>query len=211
MTEAGVVGVGCARPASHDDLHLSMDALGAIQRPLEVPGWGVRVEALYITSLLPSAPKVLLNLESDDCCVLEDRQCGCPLGDLGLTQHLRDVRSYHKITGEGVTLVDGSMARILEEYLPARFGGTLLDYQLLEEEDSDGLTRLSLLVSPEVDLPDEGTVVGEFLQAVRQEGLTGSFSAAVWEHAGALRLRRLRPAPGAGGKFTPLRIARDHP
>ena len=57
------------------------------------------------------------------------------------------------MTGEGMTLIGTDMVRILEEDLPRRFGGSPLDYQLMEEEDERGFTRLSLVVSPDVVLP----------------------------------------------------------
>lgn len=72
---------------------------------------------------------------------------GCPLEDLGLTDHLRQVRSFSKLTGEGVTLIGSDVVHILEEVLPARYGGSPLDYQMMEVEDEDGFTRLWLLVS----------------------------------------------------------------
>ena len=43
----------------------------------------------------------------------------------------------------------------MERVLPARFGGSPLDYQLMEEEDERGFTRLSLLVSPKLRIADE--------------------------------------------------------
>lgn len=52
----------------------------------------------------------------------------------GFTEHLREIRSFHKLSGEGMTLVGSEMITILEEVLP-RFRGSPLDHQLLEEED----------------------------------------------------------------------------
>ena len=42
----------------------------------------------------------------------------------GFTTHLREVRSYSKLTGEGVTLIGDEMIHLLEHVLPARFGGS---------------------------------------------------------------------------------------
>jgi hypothetical protein len=49
-----------------------------------------------------------------------------------------------------MTFLDTDVIRVLEEELPARFGGTPTDYQLLEEEADDGQPRLQLLVHPRV-------------------------------------------------------------
>ncbi len=208
MSEAGCLGMGCAdETTDDDDLHVAMDGLALIQRPVQVEGWPFAQDALFATSLLDTAPKLLLNLETDDCGVMETRPCGCLLGELGMTQHVSAVRSYRKVTGEGITLVDADMVKILEEVLPGRFGGSPLDYQFVEEEDENGLTRLSLFVSPHVELPSEETVVDAVLEAVRQAGLAGAFSAAFWEQGDSLRVRRREPLWNAGGKFLPLKAA----
>mgnify|MGYP006281512177 FL=1 len=212
MSEAGFVGMGCAdTSAVDDDLHVAMDGLALIQRPLQVDGWPFAPDAFFLTSLLATAPKILLNLETDDCGVLEEHSCGCFIGQCGLTQHVRGVRSYRKVTGEGITLVDADMVKILEEVLPARFGGGPLDYQFVEEEDEKGLTRLSLLVSPRVKVASEGEVVNTILEAVRRAGLAGAFSAAFWEQGQSIRVRRREPLWNAGGKFLPLKATEALP
>lgn len=212
MSEAGFVAMACADPATaDDDLHVAMDGLALIQRPLQVDGWPFAPDAFFATSLFATAPKILLNLETDDCGVLEERPCGCFIGECGLTQHVSGVRSYRKVTGEGITLVDSDMVRILEEVLPERFGGGPLDYQFVEEEDEQGLTRLNLLVSPGIDLPSDAAVVETVLVAVREAGLAGAFSAAFWEQGESLRVRRREPLWNAGGKFLPLKATEPLP
>ena len=138
FTEAGAVGVGCVRPLDENDLHFFKDALAMIQFPSQVPGTEMVVDAFCFTTLLPPAPKIMLNVAIDDYGTIERRSCGCPLESYGFTDHLCHVRSFRKLTGGGVTLVGSEMVHILEEVLPARFGGNPLDYQLLEEEDEQG-------------------------------------------------------------------------
>src|SRR5205807_4758869 len=140
-------------------LHFCSHALALITFPREVGRTGGSVETFHLTSLQSTSPKVLLNVETDDYGVFEQRSCGCGLEELGFTEHIRDVFSFSKLTGEGVTLVGSDAVRILEEVLPSRFGGTPLDYQLQEEEDADGLTRLTLVVSPRVHIDDESVVI----------------------------------------------------
>jgi hypothetical protein len=208
FSETGTVGLGCARPADCNDTHFFRDALVLIQYPREVPESGAAVDAFCFTTLLPTAPKLLLNVESDDFGVVEERPCGCPLEDYGYTQHLRHIRSFGKLTGESVTLVGSEAARILEEVLPARFGGSPLDYQLLEEEDDGGFTRMSLLVSPQVPISDEAAVVQVFLQALGRGSVAADLSRAIWSQAGALRVRRQEPLLTARGKLMTLYAAR---
>lgn len=129
MSDVGKIGFACIRPHGVNDQHLMTDHLGVIQAPRTVGS--TEINPLVVTTLLPSAPRILFNVEIDDYGVIENRRCGCPLEDLGLHTHVRDVRSFGKLTAEGVTLVGSEMERILESELPSRFGGSPLDYQLL--------------------------------------------------------------------------------
>jgi hypothetical protein len=125
-----------------------------------------------------------------------------------MSVHLRRIRSYRKLTGEGMTLVGSELERILDEVLPARFGGTPLDYQLIEEEDEEGLTRLILLVEPEIALRDERAVVECLLEQVgRLPGFQG-MAGAIWRQGDNLRLRREKPRWSRRGKLSPLQIER---
>jgi hypothetical protein len=123
-----------------------------------------------------------------------------------LTEHLRQIRSFRKLTGEGVTLVGSEMVNILEEVLPNRFGGSPLDYQLLEEEDDHGFTRLHLVVSPKIKLPDEAEVIEVVLQALKQGDAASDLATAIWSQARTLRVRRREPILTAGGKHMPLQV-----
>jgi hypothetical protein len=206
FSEIGAVGLACARPADGNDLHFVRDALGLIQYPRRVPGSDMTVDAFLFTTLLPTAPKLMLNVETDDYGVIESRSCGCPMERYGFREHLRHIRSFQKLTGEGVTLVGSDMVRILEEVLPARFGGSPLDYQLLEEEDAQGFTRLSLLVSPKVELADERSVIDVVLQALGRGGPSADLARAIWSQAQTLTIKRAEPVSTARGKMMPLHL-----
>jgi len=206
FAEAGAVGLACAQAADVNDLHFVKDALALIQYPRQVGGWGITVNAFYFTTLLPTAPKLMLNVENDDYGVIEDRSCGCPLETYGFTEHLRHVRSFRKLTAEGMTLVGSDMVRILEEVLPARFGGSPLDYQLLEEEDDQGFTRLSLLVSPKIKIDDETAVIETVLEALGHGSPSADLTRAIWSQARTLRVKRMEPIWTARGKLMPLHL-----
>jgi hypothetical protein len=206
--ESGRIGMGCSHPAECNDLHLLKDAFGIIQKPRQVPGTDIEVDAFNVTSLLPSSPKIMLNVEIDDYGVIERRSCNCPLEELGFTEHIRGVRSFRKLTGEGVTLVGSEMVRILEEVLPASFGGSPLDYQLVEEEDERGFTRLRLLIDPRVKIEDEQAVIDTFYQALGKSSVAADAARSTWHQAQILRLERSRPIWTARGKLMPLHLAR---
>ncbi|HEY2990317.1 MAG TPA: hypothetical protein VGL11_21560 [Candidatus Binatia bacterium] len=204
--ECGRVGMGCARPVDGNDVHFFKDGLAVIQHPRQVPGFDLTVQAFCFTTLLPTVPKLMLNTEIDDYGVIETRSCGCPLEDYGYSEHIREIRSFRKLTGEGVTLVGSEIEAILEEILPARFGGSPLDYQLLEEEDEKGFTKLSLLVSPAVAITDETAVIRTLLEALGRQNVAGGLTRAIWGQAKTLRIKRMEPLPTARGKLMPLHL-----
>jgi hypothetical protein len=179
-----------------------------ILNPHRVEGSGTTVDAFCFTSLLPTAPKLMLNVETDDYGIVETRACGCPLDEAGWHTHLRQIRSYKKLTGEGMTLVGNDMLRVLEEDLPGRFGGSALDYQLREEEDERGFTRLTLVVSPRVGIDDEAAVLRALLAGIARGGPGAALTGAVWAQAGALRLERSEPVWTEAGKLMPFRRVR---
>ena len=208
MTEAGSIASGCARPIDGSDVHLFTDAYAMFSYPHPVEGVGVTVPAFNLTTLLPTAPKLMLNAQMDDYGIIEERNCGCELQTYGYTTHLRQIRSYSKLTGEGVSLIATEMVRILEEVLPDRFGGTPLDYQMLEQEDEQGLTRLYLVISPRVQIADESLVIKVVLNALRRSSPMADTASAVWQHAQTLQVRRLEPTWTMRGKLMPLHIRR---
>ena len=165
------------------------------------------MDAFYFTTLLSTAPKIMLNVESDDYGVIENRACGCPLESYGFTDHLRDIHSFRKLTGEGVTLVGSEMVYILEEVLPNRFGGSPLDYQLSEEEDEQGLTRLSLIINPKVEIKEEKEVIGVVLEALKRTSVSADLAQAIWSQAQTIKIKRMEPIWTARGKLMTLHLS----
>lgn len=209
FTEAGIIGYACADPQMSDDLHFSSNAYGLLQRQRAVGDSGLSVDAFLFTSLLPWAPKILLNVESGDYGMLERRSCGCSLGAWGLTTHLARIRSFEKLSGEGMTFVQTEFLRVLEETLPARFGGTSADYQVLEEEGQYGILKLLLLVSPRIGPVDEDGVRQTFLEELGRDGGDGRRKAEVWRRAETVQVRRQWPVATKAGKILPFHLIRS--
>jgi hypothetical protein len=208
FTEAGNIGTMCNNPSTHDDFHHMANATAFIQRPVEI--FDQTVNALCFTTLLPSTPKTLLNAQMDDFGIIETRDCGCPLHQLGLTTHIRQVRSYHKLTGEGMTLVGSDMVRILEEDLPAQFGGSLTDYQLVEEEADGGLTKLLLYVDPSVPIENEEKLQIAFLDAMRDNMPSARLAQAEYRYGDVVQIRRETPIRTSSQKHFPIRTLYKH-
>jgi hypothetical protein len=209
MTEAGSIAAGCARPADGSDVHLCKDAYALHTYPYTVEGTAITVPAFNLTTLLPTTPKLMLNAQTDDYGIVEERRCGCELESYGYTTHLRQIRSYSKLTGEGVILIGTEMVRILEEVLPERFGGSPLDYQMMEDEDEQGFTRLYLVISPRVEIKSESTVIETVLNALRQSSPIADAARTMWQQAQTLQVKRAEPVWTGRGKLMPLHIRRQ--
>jgi hypothetical protein len=143
-------------------------------------------------------------VESDDYATVDSTPCGCEWERLGFPEHIRDIRSFRKLTGEGVTLVGSDMERILDDLLPARYGGSALDYQFAEEEDAQGFTKLILRVSPSVTLGSEQEAADFVLGALASIDAGGAVARSTWRQAGTIRIRRERPLMTGRGKLMPL-------
>jgi hypothetical protein len=210
MVEISAIGLGCANPFEAGDVHLASDTVALITHPHAIEGTDVTVPAFQITTLSASVSKLMLNVQVDDYGIVEQRACGCALEACGYTTHLREIRSYSKLLGEGVTLIGNEMVHILEHVLPARFGGSALDYQLSEEEDEQGLTRLYLVISPRVTIRAEDEVIETLHAALQASSPSAGVASTVWKQAQTIRVKRAEPAWTARGKMMPLHIQRVH-
>ncbi|MBN1153236.1 MAG: hypothetical protein JXA58_08490 [Dehalococcoidia bacterium] len=205
--EVGFIGFGCAgRTTACDDVHILEGSHAVIQHRRDTPFGGGPVQALLFSSIHDRAAKILLNVESGDYGVVETRDCGCELGSLGLRQHIHTIRSFDKLTGEGMTFVGTDFVRLMEEVLPARFGGASTDYQMVEMEDAASHTRMDVLVSPDVGVVDEEELVRVVLLELSRGSDTNRMMADVWRERDVLRVRRERPHVTAAGKLLTLHV-----
>lgn len=202
ITEIGMVGCGCSNVAAVDDVHLLCDAVAMIERRRKVEHADIYVNAFVFTGLMPMAPKILLNVESDDYGVVETRHCGCLWDELGFNQHLHTIRSYSKLTGSGMTILGSDLVRILEQVLPDKYGGAATDYQLVEEEDATGQTHLNLIVSPSVGEMDNNDVILTVLNELRRGIHGGRLAAGFWSQVNTLQVRRMYPLSSSGKVMT---------
>ncbi len=197
FTEFGTAACGCASPRSSDDTHVCRDAVAVITHRRAVDSLGSEVDALLFTSLQPQARRILLNMETGDYARMTAHRCGCLLETLGWTEHLEEIRSFEKLNAEGRFFLGSHVIALLEEILPHRFGGDPADYQLVEHEDAEGYTRLSLLMHPRLGPVDEGAL----LDCVDRTFAECCHACArVWKEVGTLRVERAAPIPTRGGK-----------
>jgi hypothetical protein len=178
-----------------------------IQRRRKVEHSDIEVDAFLITPILPTTPKVLFNYEIGDYGVIETRKCDCIFGQLGFDRHLHGIRSFEKLTGSGVTLSVG-FVRVLEDILPRKYGGAPTDYQLLEEEEPGGQTRISLIVSPDVGEVDEAGIINTIIDELRRNHQWGGLTASIWSQAETLRVKRMYPI-SRSGKIVTLELKKS--
>jgi hypothetical protein len=204
--DTGPIGYGCLRPEAPDDFHLLHDFQAVIPAGDEGPRLRLPVTALMVSSLRNTAPYLLLNVSLGDQAVIADRACGCPLERQGWSLHLRDVRSFEKLTAGGMTFLDVDLVRVLEEVLPRRFGGGSTDYQLVEDENESGRPILRLLVHPRVGSVDSDAVIGAFLDAIGVGFGAERVMGLAWRNTKVLRIERRAPLRTRAGKILHLHV-----
>ncbi len=204
ISELGAVGVGCCKMRRGNSVHHFADATAVIRRKIAAPLAGTEVNALLFTTLLPFSPRVLINADLGDCGIVEPADCDCTFSQLGFTTCVRDIWSYAKLTGQGMTLVGTDLVEVLEHALPARFGGGPGDYQLIERE-GQGQTEILLRISPRVGVRSADEV-REYLLGRLRKFYGGALASRDWRHTRAVRVEIAEPAVGATGKVLPLHL-----
>jgi len=191
----------CLAPTRPDDMHLFSDLLAVVQPEDGSLPRGLPPGALLFTALRATAPLILLNAALGDVATLGGRTCGCALEREGWTTHLDTVRSFEKLTVGGMNLLDVDLIRVLDEILPARFGGGPTHYQLIEEQAAGGAPRLRLLVDPAVGPVDPAAVAEGFLDAIARGSGIERLTAATWREGGFVTVERRAPESRRGDKI----------
>ncbi len=213
ISEAGVIAAGCSEPyAESDHCHVYSDTTAVSSYRRHVPECDDYVDALLFSSLLDDSPKVLLNVEMGDYGSVVSKPCSCEFGVLGMESHLSGIRSFEKLTGEGVSFVNTDFVQLVEEVLPRRFGGESTDYQLVEVEGASGITRLNLMISPRVGTIDEPAAVAAFiggLQGSKDGPLWAQSGPKMWGQTGTVNVVRDYPMATKRGKILPFHLFKE--
>ena len=207
ISEAGVIAAGCDKPfEASDHCHLYKDTTAIIPHQCKVPYSDGTVNSYLFTNILYESPKILLNADMGDYGDLATGTCNCEFGQVGFDTYLGGIRSYEKLTGEGVTFVNTDFVWIIEKRLPEMFGGKSTDYQLVEEEGQNGIPHLRLLISPRVGNVDEAKVVDAFLKFLKgaEAQSWGESGTVMWSQSGTIRVVREIPIPTGSGKILPF-------
>ncbi|MDH3444178.1 MAG: hypothetical protein OEN50_09675 [Deltaproteobacteria bacterium] len=204
----GVYGtaLGCSNPGYIDEMHVPQTMFTFVEHPRPLDYGGSPIHPLMQTTTHPAAPRLLLNVENGDYATIITRDCGCPLQKVGFTQHLHTVRSFEKMTSEGMNYAGSDLFELLEDTIPSEFGGGPGDYQLVEEEDARGQTRLTLVVRPNVKELNEKKLLLRLMQGLASGSRNHRFISQIWQDAGTFRIRRELPHASPRGKVLPLHI-----
>ncbi len=201
VSEFGSIGYPCRSMHSRNCVHVSREAVALAMRPHDL---AAGVDSICLTSLLPFAPRVAINVEIGDTGVIEPCTCDCIMRKLGLDLQIRDIAAIAKVTAQGMTIAAGDLVKVLEETLPARFGGRPGDYQLIETEGRSQ-TEMVLRIRPGVAVAPPAEVLQVFLaETGRLYG--GSLSLRSWLHSNGIRAEIGETTLAGTGKFRAIRL-----
>jgi hypothetical protein len=201
-TEIGSIAMGCGQPSEAGEFHLNSDTIAMIQAG-NIAVEGV-TKPFYFTSFLDTAPKIMINVELGDSGVVQNRKCGCLLDEIGFNTHLFRVRSISRATSEGMSLCYSELQRIVETVLPCRYGGSSIDYQWVEAEDNNSLTRLLLYINPGIGPLNENEILKGILDDLRQIDRSHHLQAEIWRQAKTVKIVRQSPMTTSSGKTIPI-------
>lgn len=207
--DLGSIASGCGAPEEIDECHLLSDAIALISPEGEALEDGSR--PLCLTSILGRGPKVVINVEFGDQAIVGERRCGCLYEELGFHTHLSRIRSAVRSTAEGIALPYVELSRISEEILARRFGGSMIDYQWVEDEEQEAssLTRIWLRIAPRLGVIDEGRVLQVVLDAIGRLDGAHRFYAQLWGSAQTIRVVREDPYTTPSGKTPAVMKGRE--
>jgi len=189
-TETGLIGASCGKGRITDDMHIHLDRLAIIQRTRQTAIGNYNIDSFLLTSLLKNAGKILLNTDIGDFGNLSVGPCDCLFGKLGMNVHVSQVRSYDKLTCEGMTLLGSQLDDAVGEAIE-RAGGCPDDYQFWETHDNAGLTKLVVAVNPKIPGLNEVNFTASILDNLRKKKI--DITSQLWEQAKVLQVVKANP------------------
>jgi hypothetical protein len=92
----------------------------------------------------------------------------------------------------------------MEQVLAPRFGGSALEYQLLETQDARGIAIHTLRVSPRVGVLDETACLETFKRALFELRAPYRLMLEMWDRVTPIQILRAPPLMTARGKTLPF-------
>ena len=202
MAEVGPVAMACSTASRPDEMHLRLDKISIVSKPSE----RLRGSSdLYLSTLLPFTPKVMINVATGDSGVLEDDSCDCHFDRLGYTARIHSLQSFEKLTAEGMHFLGADVLSLVDQELPGRFGGAPTDYQLVCRENRAGLMDLDLRISPRLKGIDDQECLKVVYRFLASRAPENRLMTAHLREADSLRVVRKEPIATGMGKILPIR------
>ena len=198
----------CPESRIADDLHVCLDRYAVIGHQRPAFTGGPVVASLLTTTIAIGAGKLALNTELGDAGDVTARDCTCRFGSYGYRTRIANIRSFEKLSSEGTTFAREDVLTILETTLPARFGGSAVDYQVVEEEAPNGASLLILRVHPGVGPVDPAAIRTTLLEELARGGEMDAYRVRLIERARSIVVRRLPPVMTGAGKVLPFQLAK---
>jgi len=203
FSEGGFAGCSCISQSSvADEIHFFKDSFAIIQHKRNVAGYENAVDAFLVTSFYRDCPILMLNLENGDYGTIKQVDCAYKYDDAS-RQHIMNIRSFEKLTTEGVTFYINDFIPIIEECFPRKFGGSSIDYQLVEGVDKKGLSQLTVYIHPDIVGIDDREVKSTLYRNI-STNINRDTRLKMWKQIEALRIKREIPLTTVRGKIIPF-------
>lgn len=202
-TETGLIGAGCWNGDAPDSMHIYTDRLALIQCNRTSRIGNHDVSSFLFSTLSSSTGKILLNTELGDFGKMKVKSCDCLFGRIGMNVHVSEVRSFDKLTGEGMTLLGSELDEVIGS-LVEEVGGGPDDYQFWENQDDEGLMKLTIAISPRIPQLDEKRFEEEILEKLRKGKPGAMIASQFWKQANTIQVIRANPEISRGFKMLPI-------
>lgn len=203
FSEGGFFGCSCGDiNMVSRDIHLFQDSFAVINHERISSSIQEPVSALLTTALYDGCPIGMINLENGDMAQMHYRHCATMQEKGYKSLHLSNIRSFEKCTANGLTYYISELIDALEQHVVPTCGGSILDYQLVEEQ-MNGLPQLVLYVHPHLSINEEGSIKKALLKGIAY-GHKNDMRTLIMEQIEALVIKRAEPLVTIRGKTLPF-------
>lgn len=202
-TETGLIGAACCNGDAPDSMHIYTDRLALIQCNRTSRIGNQNVNSFLFSTLSCTTGKILFNTELGDFGKMEVKSCDCLFGQIGMNVHVSEVRSFDKLTGEGMTLLGSVLDEVIGS-LVEKAGGGPDDYQFWENQDEEGLMKLTIAISPHIPQLDEKRFEEAILEKLRKGNQGSMIASQFWKQANTIQVIRANPEISRGFKMLPI-------
>lgn len=202
-TETGMLGGACGCSEHHDEVHIYTDRIAVIPGRKAASPESEESEVLLITSLSQTTPRLLLNVSLGDCGSLDERECACLFGRLGMKLHLKNISNTEKSTAEGMTFSFSSLCNVIHTII-SKSGGAPDDFQVWLSRSGEGVDRITIAIHPEVRGIESTSFISSLYSRMSQLPDGAGLAADLWKQGGTIRIVRDLPRRTKGQKFLPV-------